>query len=66
MLIGRGARVVRIAEDERERAMVTSPRGGLDRSDHLGHLLHHFVHGSVVGCLAMMARGLAAIMRLAV
>ena len=24
--------------------MVTSPHGGLDRSNHLGNLLHHFVH----------------------
>jgi hypothetical protein len=29
----------------RKRYMANSPCGGLDRSNHLGHLLHHFFHG---------------------
>jgi hypothetical protein len=39
------AGVICIIEDMREGSMATSPYGGLDRSNHLGHLLYHFVHG---------------------
>ncbi len=39
------AGVICILKDKCEGSMVTSPCDGLDGSDHLGHLLHHFVHG---------------------
>jgi len=40
------AGVIRVVEEKCEGSMATSPCGGLDGSDHLGHLLHHFVHDS--------------------
>ena len=39
------AGVIRVVKNKCEGSMATSPCGGLDRSNHLGHLLHHFVHG---------------------
>ncbi len=39
------AGVIRVIEDKHEGSMATSSCGGFDGSDHLGHLLYHFVHG---------------------
>jgi hypothetical protein len=37
--------VIRVIKDKRKGSMATSPCSGFDGSDHLGHLLYHFVHG---------------------
>ncbi len=37
--------VVRIVQDKCEGSMESAPCGCFDWRDHMGHLLHHFVHG---------------------
>ena len=34
-----------VIEDKCKRSMVSYPSAGFYGSNHLGHLLHHFVHG---------------------
>jgi hypothetical protein len=39
------AGVIHVIEDKCKGSTATSPCSGIDESNHLGHLLYHFVHG---------------------